>query len=328
MKIKKEIIDKVLDNAASIDEVKEVNNWFATNEGQEYLSEQLTAESMLMSEEEIKKWGTEDIPTNRMKERFLKQIGHHHRTLKWWRIAAVIFPFLVLSSTVAFLLNKTGILHSTQYAEIVVPCGEQITVILQDGTVVNLNSATTLKYPKRFGLFSRNVKLEGEAYFEVAKDQGRPFTVQTTELDVRVVGTQFNVKAYPSDNHIYVTLDEGGVLLKTINDSELPLFPGESAIYNCQSNECEITHIDADEVKAWRTNSLICNMMPLRDIIKIIERQYDITFIVNDSTILNSKFTISANKVNVRDVLHDLERVSHIEFLDKGNNEFVVNRKD
>lgn len=328
MMIDKRIIDRVLDNSASSEETQIVSDWFATDEGQEYLSQRLTTESMLMGEKEVEEWTGGHVPTERMKKRFLGQIKHREQSWRWWKIAAVIVPFLLLSTAVAFLADRAGVFSETQYAEIVVPCGERMQVVLQDGTAVELNSATTLRYPKKFGLFSRKVELYGEGYFKVVKD-GRSFTVQTKALDVRVTGTQFNMKAYPADSRIFVTLDEGGVVLKGAGNKEYPLKPGESAVYDCHSGECNITRPeDLDGVKAWRTNSLNFYMIPLRDIIKVMERQYDTRFIVNDSTLLDSKYTLSTSKVNVADVLHDIEKVSRIEFIDRGQNTFEIKRKN
>lgn len=248
---------------------------------------------------------------------------------RWWQVAAVFIPFLLFGSTIVFLADKAGVFSDIQYAEIVVPCGERMQVVLQDGTNVELNSATTLRYPKKFGLFSRKVELYGEGYFKVAKERGRPFTVQTKDLEVRVTGTQFNMKAYPADFHIFVTLDEGSVLLKGMGDKVYPLKPGESAAYDCRSGKCDITRpIDLDGMKAWRTNSLNFYMAPLKDIIKVMERQYDTQFIINDSILLDSRYTLSTSKVNVIDVLHDLEKVSCIEFIEKDENVFEIRRKD
>lgn len=297
MEIDKAIIDKVLDNTASPEEAKLIANWFTTDEGQAYLSQRIADESISMGETEIDNWTDGNIPTERMRERFLKEVKAPVRQWKIWKIAAVIIPFLLLTSALTFIANRTGILSKTQYAEIVVPCGERMQVILQDGTTVELNSATKLRYPKRFGLFSRKVELSGEAYFNVAKESQRPFTVQTNHLNIEVTGTQFNVKAYPDDNRIFVSLDEGGVLLKDAVNNQYPLVPGEIAIYDWQSGKCGISRLDdPDNIKSWRTNSLNFYRIPLRDIIKVMERQYDTRFIVNDSTLLDSKYTLSTSK--------------------------------
>lgn len=159
MKMDKEMIDRVLDNSASSVESKATMDWFATEEGQEYLSQRITAESVLMGEREIEEWTGGNIPTERMRKRFLGQIKQHSRLWRWWQVAAVFIPFLLFGSTIVFLADKAGVFSDIQYAEIVVPCGERMQVVLQDGTNVELNSATTLRYPKKFGLFSRKVEL-------------------------------------------------------------------------------------------------------------------------------------------------------------------------
>ncbi len=186
-------------------------------------------------------------------------------------------------------------------------------VVLQDGTVIQLNSYTRLRYPKKFGLFSRSVELWGEGFFVVAKDKKRPFIVDLKGVEVKVSGTKFNVKAYPSEPNVWVTLEEGGVLLKDIKNKEYPLVPGESAEYNRTSGICQITKPDdMSQISSWCSNSLNFYLTPLRDIIKVMERQYDVHFVVRDSTLLNNRFTLSTSKVNVDDVLRDLEAVSSI----------------
>ena len=120
MKMDKEMIDRVLDNSASSVESKATMDWFATDEGQEYLSQRITAESVLMGEREIEEWTGGNIPTERMRKRFLGQIKQHSRLWRWWQVAAVFIPFLLFGSTIVFLADKAGVFSDIQYAEIVV----------------------------------------------------------------------------------------------------------------------------------------------------------------------------------------------------------------
>ncbi len=321
MKVNDEIIDKVLNHTASEAERQTVKSWFATDEGQIYLSERINAEASQIGEKEIRQWTGGDIPTERMKTRFLTHIYRPKRSYHWLKIAAVTIPILLLSSFSLFLAKRTGVFTPPQYAEIVVPYGERIQVVLQDGTIVELNSGTTLRYPKQFGLFSREVELRGEGYFTVAKESDRPFTVQAEGLNVVVTGTQFNIKAYPEDNYVFVSLNEGEVLL----NAKYPLKTGESATYNCCSGELEITNTkDPESIEAWRTNSMNFYLTPLKEIIKVLERQYNVQFIINNPTLLEYRYTLSTSKVNVRDVLQDLETVSYIEFIECGDNIFEI----
>lgn len=259
MKIDDAIIDKVLNNEASVEEAGLVAEWFATEEGSEYLSGRLESESARLTEERAREWLDHPVPEERMRERFIGQINLRKNSFlsSWTDSGSGIDSFLFLSISLWFLADRTGVFSATEYAELKVPCGEQMQVVLQDGTVIQLNSDTRLRYPKKFGLFSRSVELWGEGFFVVAKDKKRPFIVDLKGVEVKVTGTKFNVKAYPSEPNVWVTLEEGGVLLKDTKNKEYPLVPGESAEYNRTSGICQITKPDdMSQISSWRSNSL------------------------------------------------------------------------
>lgn len=323
MKTDDTIVDKVLDNQATPEETREVLDWFETEEGQACLSQRLTRESMFLTDRQADEWLDHPVQTERMRERFVKAIRSRRMYIQWQWIAAVLIPFLVMGGALTFIADRTGLFSDTEYAVISVPCGEQIQVVLPDGTSVHLNSDSKLEYPKTFSLFNRKVHLEGEGYFNVVKDKKRPFVVDLKELSVKVTGTEFNVKAYTSDANIYVTLDEGGVLLQVTGDKEYPLIPGESATYNRQSGTCLIEK-PMDAIQAWRNNSLNFYLTPLSEVIKVMERQYEIQFIVKDSSLLKNRFTFSTSKVSIVEVLRDLEKVSQIRFVETEDNVFEI----
>lgn len=329
MKIDESIIDKVLNNEASAEDARNVSAWFATDEGREYLLQCLGKDASALTDEVAESWVSHPIPEEKMQHRFLEQIQMHPKRQpkfpRRWLIAVVLIPFIFLSVSVTYLADKVGLFSDVEYAELVVPCGELMRVVLQDGTIVQLNSDTYLRYPKKFGLFHRTVELRGEGYFEVAKEKNRPFIVDLKELNVKVTGTKFNVKAYRSEANVWVTLDEGGVILQDMGGKEYQLYPGESAEYNRHSGSCQISvPKNEEQISSWRSNSLNFYLIPLKDIIKVLERQYDIQFIVPDSTLLENRFTLSTSKVNVKDVLNDLEAVSYITFSEKESGVFEI----
>ena len=114
-------------------------------------------------------------------------------------------------------------------------------MMFQDGTRVYINSDSWLKYPKKFGLSKREVFLVGEAYFVVAKNKKRPFIVNLNGPSVHVLGTSFDVQAYPENKDIVICLDEGHVNLTLSSAKEYPLLPGEKLIYNKESDQCRIS---------------------------------------------------------------------------------------
>ncbi|MDD3079254.1 MAG: FecR domain-containing protein [Paludibacter sp.] len=319
------IIDKVLSKNASPDEARQVAAWFATDEGQEYFSQRYDRESYLLNEKIITEWSDHEIPSEKMKVRFISQLKMRIRTFRFRVAAAVIIPFIFLAGAFTFVANRTGVFSSEEMAEVTVPYGEQVQVVLQDGTIVQLNSGSKLEYPKSFGLFSRNVKLSGEGYFSVAKEHGRPFIVNLNEINVKVTGTKFNAKAYPDDNMISVSLEEGHVNIIDKKNNIYPLKVGESADYNRNSGICTVNKVeDMTLHTAWRTKSLNFYRTPLKDILKTLERQYEVQFSVKDSSLLNYKFSISTSRVNAGEILLDLEKVSKISFTPKGTNNYEV----
>ncbi len=319
------IIDKVLSKTASPDEARQVAAWFATDEGQAYFSQRYNRESYLLNEKIITEWSDHEIPTEKMKVRFISQLKMRIRTFRFRVAAAVIIPFIFLAGAFTFVANRTGVFSSEEMAEVTVPYGEQVQVVLQDGTIVQLNSGSHLEYPKSFGLFSRNVKLTGEGYFSVAKEIGRPFIVNLNEINVKVTGTKFNAKVYPTDNKITVSLEEGSVNIADKKNNVYSLKVGESADYDKGSGICTVNKVEGMTLHtAWRTKSLNFYRTPLKDILKTLERQYEVQFIVSDSSLLNCKFSISTSRVNASEILMDLEKVSKIRFASKDTNNYQV----
>ena len=195
----------------------------------------------------------------------------------------------------------------------VVPSGETARVILPDGTDVVLNSMSKIKYPSRFGMFERNIELEGEAYFNVTKQHSKPFKVKLEALEVTVLGTRFNVKAYDREP-IRVTLEEGSVRLGDRNSLSLVLKPGDNAEYDRHSGNCRITRsVDMEPVTSWKSGRQCFSMAPLNEVLRTLERIYGTHFSIQDSSLINDRFTLSfANKCDLESVLDDMQTVSRI----------------
>ncbi|MEI7503996.1 MAG: FecR domain-containing protein [Paludibacter sp.] len=323
------IIDSVLSKTASPEEASQVAAWFSTDEGQAYFSQRYDRESYLLNERIIIEWLDHEVPEERMRIRYLSQLKMKVRTFRFRVAAAVIVPFLIMTGAFTFVANRSGLFSSNEMTEVVVPFGEQLKVVLQDGTIVQLNSGSHLQYPKSFGLFSRKVKLTGEGYFSVAKEIARPFEVNLNEISVKVTGTQFNVKAYPEDQKIEVALEEGSVKISDKQKNIYPLKVGQNAEYDRSSGTCKVNAVEDMNVHtAWRTKSLNFYRTSLADILKTLERQYEVQFAVEDSSLLKNKFSISTSRVNVNEILKDLEKVSKIRFkLDEKSNYKVKSLK-
>jgi transmembrane sensor len=169
------------------------------------------------------------------------------------------------------------------YNTLKIPYGKKFEIQLSDGTVVHLNSGTSLKYPVQFlkGQ-SRQVFLNGEAYFEVSKDKRHPFTVNTKEVNVEVLGTKFNVSTYAEDVSTDIVLVEGKVSLYKDKKSivnQVFLVPGLKGSNAKGHQEITTEAVNTDYYTAWMKESLVFKNTPFNAIIKKLERQYSVTFI-------------------------------------------------
>lgn len=163
--------------------------------------------------------------------------------------------------------NKAEITYNT----ISTPRGGQYQVLLSDGTRVWLNASSSLKFPTSFAGTQRNVELIGQAYFEVAKNKAKPFVVQADEMKVEVLGTHFDVMAYPDEKAKYTTLIEGAV--NVLNDKEAKvLIPGQQAIVD-QGIRVKKA---GDEMVAWKNGLTSFKDADIRTIMRQVARWYDI----------------------------------------------------
>ena len=158
--------------------------------------------------------------------------------------------------------------------ELVIPRGGENTVLLADGTTVHLNAGSKLLYPVRFVGKRRIVTLEGEAYFDVRKDEEHPFVVRTRFGEVTVLGTAFNINAYNDADACYTTLVYGKVNFSTPDQNTITLAPGEQAVVS--SRGIEKRAVDVNEYIGWAQGVYVFNNKRLGDIMKTFERWYDV----------------------------------------------------
>ena len=165
------------------------------------------------------------------------------------------------------------------YNTIITPKGGQYQVVLPDGTTVCLNAASSLKYPTAFVGSERHVELNGEAYFEVTKNKNMPFTVSAGAVNVRVLGTHFDISAYDDDPSNKTTLLEGGICIVNSN-RKLTLKPGEQAIIKQGDNMIELKK-DADikQVVAWKNGLFRFHQTGLHELMRELLRWYNINIL-------------------------------------------------
>jgi len=180
----------------------------------------------------------------------------------------------IADGQISYTLSNNPSLSSL-YNSIITPRGGQYTVLLPDGSKVWLNAASSLKYPVSFaGLKERRIELEGEAYFEVAKDKLHPFTVRTREQEVTVLGTHFNINSYQDEQKVVTTLEEGRVKVISGNLT-LNLSPGERTVLSSEGN-MEIQHADLETALAWKNGKIYFKDADIKSIMRQVARWYNV----------------------------------------------------
>ena len=159
-----------------------------------------------------------DLPATSFKNVKPRFETHFHKRRLWLTLSGFAAVFIIGFIVAYFFIRQSGydvIQEKIIYNELDIPIGSKSKITLSDGTQIWLNAGSTLKYPSKFSDKKREIFFEGEAFFDVSKDKNRPFIVRTSEINIRVLGTKFNVKSYPEDNIIEATLVSGSIEIET-----------------------------------------------------------------------------------------------------------------
>ncbi len=225
--------------------------------------------------------------------------------------------------------NKNGLLsysvknNSTEiaYNTMSTPVGRQYHLILADGSEVWLNAASSITYPTSFPGDDRKVSITGEAYFEVVHDERKPFHVMVNNMEVKVLGTHFNISAYENEDATKTTLLEGSVKV-TKNNSNILIAPGQQAIAINGNNDMPVKkrEVDLDEVMAWKNSKFIFQDADIKSIMRQLERWYGITASY-DGNVTNEEFVgVISRNVNISQILAMLEKTGRVGFRIQGKN--------
>lgn len=226
---------------------------------------------------------------------FLEVSGRIERSLrrKFWikvsSIAASIMILFGISNYVSF--NEGYKKLNSQMVEMVNPMGMKSSVILSDGTKVILNAGTRLSYPTAFVSGQREVKVSGEAFFEVSHDKEHPFIVNAENVKVKVLGTKFNVKAYDDDDNIEVTLEEGKVGVGLDTKNLISIMPGQQIKYMKATNSFLKKEVRLQNYTAWICGKFYFSNYSLEKIAKQLERSFNVRIEIVGNDLKNAAFT-------------------------------------
>lgn len=206
-----------------------------------------------------------------------------------------------------------------KYNTLAVPRGGEFILELSDKTVVHLNADSKLRYPIQFGKGKREVFLEGEAFFDVSKQNGSSFLVHTKQGCVTVLGTSFNVRAYGDDALEETTLVTGKVKIKTMDEQEMIIAPGEQCRVN-ESGELSKRQVDVYPYIAWKEGIFAFDKQPLEEVMKIIGRWYNIDALFETEQLRGILISGKIKRFSdFREVIRLIEMTGNIEFEVKEN---------
>lgn len=250
---------------------------------------------------------------NKISEKKRSQVSVLKIALKY---AAVII-FLVSLTTIYYRRQQFS--HSYTQSELlhtsfITENGQRSKVVLPDSSIVWLNSGTTLSYPSDFSETKRKVSLNGQAFFQVYHKENTPFLVQTNGLIVKVLGTKFDVDAYPENGEIDVVLESGKVelLKEDFSSFSYIMQPGEKATYDIAVKSLTINDTDASIYSSWKDGKLIFRNEKMENVIKKLERWFNIKIQVTDKQIYNSIFSGTIQNESYEEIFRYIEIVCNV----------------
>lgn len=309
-----------LTNSLTPEETQSLQEWLnASEENRKYFSDM--QEVWIAASDE-----TDDSSFNKDKayQLFLKQTGVTPQQginkrkafqLRPWMYAAAMIIVVFICGTIAFQSGKSVIRNQLTQISIEAPYGSKTKLYLPDGTLVWLNAGSKMSYAQDFGINERTLDLSGEAYFEVIKNEEMPFKVHTEELDVKVLGTKFNFRNYKDDLEAKVCLLEGKVALNT-REKETILHPDQQALLDKKTGKLSVSGTKAAYSAEWTNDRLYFDEVLLSDIIKELERSYDVKITVADDTLNTIRFYGNFRKreqsiQEIMDVLSSTDKMTY-----------------
>lgn len=237
---------------------------------------------------------------------------------------------LAYDETGRITANEENLMHVSEKEpdllsmnQLLVPAGKRSMITFPDGTKIWINSGTQLIYPSRFSSSKREIFVNGEVYLEVTKDANRPFIVKTEALDVKVLGTSFNVKAYTGEEMTDIVLVSGKVEVNTLQQHEtVTLIPDQLFAYNSETGSSKISRIDVEDYIAWKDGYYRFEGTPLHEVLQKLSDYYKIEVISDmqtDALLCSGKLDL---KESLDDVLINLSKAIPVEFIRE--NESVI----
>ncbi len=309
-------IGKYLTNSESPKEKEVLDNWINEQSENKELLNSIYSNKELIKEYEIMDLFRRKAALERFKEKILLQ--SKTRALIRWRIAASIF---ILTGIIGILYLLSGnfsrvTVNPNIYTSVYTENGQRSKVVLPDNSIVWLNSGTKISYPVDFSDQNRKVVLEGQAFFQVTHKNNAPFLVHANDLVVRVLGTRFDINAYPQEDEIDVVLESGKIELTHQERKSLSytMKPGEKAILSLSDDsKIKVSSVDASVYSSWKDGKLIFRNAPMGNVVKRLTRWYDVDIEIADPEVYNSVYTGTIKNESYEEIFRLIGIACHVD---------------
>jgi ferric-dicitrate binding protein FerR (iron transport regulator) len=242
------------------------------------------------------------------------------------KVAAMVVLAIVLGTVVYQYIRDNAL--SRQINEVIAGANAIKTIELPDGTVVSLNTNTRINYPERFSRDKREVSIQGEAFFEVKPNKHKPFIIHAGNAQIKVLGTSFNVNAYPEAEKVEVIVETGKVQVSNkvatiAKTNELILDPGDKGTLICASNDLLKTTNNDPNFLAWKTHNLIFRETSLKEVIANLEKVYKVDIVVSDDKLNNLLLSAQFNNYSVDFILKVIQTTFNLELV-QANGQYIL----
>lgn len=294
-----ELLFRYCEGKLSGDERKHVEEWISASKENEELAK--TVHELYWAADTLSVMDKVDAD-KALKKANGKLVRRKFKTVFLWAERAAAIMFIPLLS--AYLLQiKNSDVAEARMMEIRTNPGMTTAFVLPDGTNVSLNSGSVLRYPEFFSEDKREVELIGEAFFDVTKDPNKRFVVKTTgDERVEVLGTSFNMEAFPGDSILSTTLLEGKV--RFVSDAgSVQMNPGEKLVYNNKTSKAKLTKTNGEAETAWKYGKIIFDNTPFNEVLRMLSKRFNVDFVVKNEKYRKDSFTGTFSTLRLEQVL-------------------------
>lgn len=314
-----------LTNSLTPEEMQSLQNWLnVSEENREYFSdmqEVWIAASDEADEQHFDKERAYQLFLEHTESLVRPSLKRKAFTISPWIYVAAMVVIVFFCGTIAFQSGKRVLQNQLTQITVEAPYGSKTKLYLPDGTLVWLNAGSKMSYAQDFGINERSLSLSGEAYFEVTRNEEIPFKVHTEELDVKVLGTKFNFRNYKDDLEAKVCLLEGKVALNT-RQKETILHPDQQALLDKKTGKLFVSGTKAAYSAEWTNDRLYFDEVLLSDIIKELERSYDVKITVADDTLNTIRFygNFRKREQSIQEIMNVLSSTDKMTYTMNGKN--------